>query len=114
MEGLGARVDALVAPQVGQVPAGVAAGGALVGFLTCVHAEVAFEVVEVGGGVGAVRAVVRFLLRVAKGVAGQVVGVVGQEGAMRALEQVGAPLSSPRSGGSSEAAGRTGFVFAQV
>lgn len=46
VERFGARVDPLVAPQIGQVPAGVATGGAGVGFLACVHSEVAFEVVQ--------------------------------------------------------------------
>lgn len=41
VEGLGARVDALVAPQVGKVPTGVAARWALVRFLASVDPHVA-------------------------------------------------------------------------
>lgn len=51
-----------MAPQVGQVPAGVAARRALVRLLARVHAQVPFEVVEVRGCVGAVWAAMRFLL----------------------------------------------------
>lgn len=70
VERLGARMDALMAPQVVQVATGVATRWALVWLLARVHTQVPFEVVQVGGGIGALWTVVRFLLRVDVGMAG--------------------------------------------
>lgn len=61
MERLSARVDALVASQVGQIPTGVATRWALIWLLPCVHAQVPLEVVEMRGGVRAMRAAMGFL-----------------------------------------------------
>lgn len=79
LEGLGARVHALMPLEVGQVPARVIAQMALVRFLSCVHPVVALEVVKVGRGVVALRALVRLLAAVSFHVARQVVGVVREE-----------------------------------